>query len=154
MGVMNRKKIFLRLIAALCVGLLYLTYFQKLVVSLDETLSGQILVGSFNVCFQMEAQNRNLRKELEQAQNSTREIIDRLTSEIHEKQSLIEVLKAQVVLYREDFENERQDRQQAQSRLVVFEAELDELTKTAVSVNIKKIDFCCNLCAQTPQKVK
>jgi len=87
------------------------------------------------MCFrlQLEAQNHALRELLESARNSTKQTVDQLTSDVTEKQTLIEALQAQVVVYREDFENERQDRQRAQSRLVELDAELEELKKNTVS---------------------
>jgi len=53
--------------------------------------------------------------------------ITSLTDSLTEKQSTIDALKLQVVIYRQDFEAERQDREHAHSRIVELQTQLNEL---------------------------
>jgi len=53
--------------------------------------------------------------------------ISSLTENLVDKQSTIDTLQLQVVIYREDFQSERQDRERAQSQIAELQAQLSEM---------------------------
>ena len=57
-----------------------------------------------------------------------------LESISREKQSFIDMLQAQILVYREDFESERHDRERAQGKLMELKTELEYLKKRLVRI--------------------
>ena len=64
---------------------------------------------------------------LEARQRQLEQTISSLTQSLVDKQSTIDTLQLQVVIYREDFQSERQDRERAQSQIAELQAQLSEL---------------------------
>lgn len=94
---------------------------------------------------QLETTVESLRAQLESAHDVIRQLeqaIDQLSSNLesvaNEKQSFIDMLQAQILVYREDFECERHDRERAQGKLVELKTELDYIRQRLVSI------FVCN----------
>ena len=52
--------------------------------------------------------------------------INSLTESLVDKQSTIDTLQQQVVIYREDFQSERQDRERAQSHIAQLQLQINE----------------------------
>lgn len=67
---------------------------------------------------------------LEERQRQLEQTISSLTDSLAGKQSTIDTLQLQVVIYREDFQSEREDRERAQSQIAELQAQLDQLTES------------------------
>jgi len=67
---------------------------------------------------------------LEERQRQLEQTISSLTDSLASKQSTIDTLQLQVVIYREDFQSEREDRERAQSQIAELQAQLDQLTES------------------------
>jgi len=53
-----------------------------------------------------------------------------LTDSLADKQATIDMLQLQVIIYREDFQSEREDRERAQSQLSDLQLQLDQLRQS------------------------
>jgi len=60
---------------------------------------------------------------LEARQRQLEQTISSLTESLVDKQATIDTLQLQVVIYREDFQSERQDRERAQSQIAELQAQ-------------------------------
>lgn len=67
---------------------------------------------------------------LEERQRQLEQTISSLTDSLANKQSTIDTLQLQVVIYREDFQSEREDRERAQSQIAELQAQLDQLSES------------------------
>lgn len=67
---------------------------------------------------------------LEARQRQLEQTISSLTDSLANKQSTIDTLQLQVVIYREDFQSERQDRERAQSQIAELQAQLNQLEQS------------------------
>lgn len=55
--------------------------------------------------------------------------ISSLTESLVDKQATIDTLQLQVVIYRQDFQSEREDRERAQSQIAELQAQLNKLSQ-------------------------
>jgi len=67
---------------------------------------------------------------LEARQRQLEQTISSMTDSLANKQSTIDTLQLQVVIYREDFQSERQDRERAQSQIAELQAQLNQLEQS------------------------
>jgi chromosome condensin MukBEF ATPase and DNA-binding subunit MukB len=84
---------------------------------------------------QLEETIRCLQAHLQSAESSIEHLkstVDELRAAVDEKQTKIDVLQAQAIVYREDFNKERLDRQRAHCRLAELETDVDNYMKTMV----------------------
>jgi len=63
-------------------------------------------------------------------QQQLEQTISSLTDSLVEKQSTIDTLQLQVLIYREDFQSERQDRERAQRQIAELQVQLNELVQS------------------------
>ena len=71
-----------------------------------------------------------------------------LTDSLVDKQSMIDTLQLQVIIYREDFQTERRDRERAQSHIADLQAQIDDLIQsqhrtsaTATQPQVRRLDI-------------
>jgi len=89
---------------------------------------------------QLESRNRSLQAQLESTQDVAKQLeraVDELNGKLEsitrEKQSFIDTLQAQILVYREDFECERHDRERAHGKLAELKTELESVRMRLVS---------------------
>ena len=74
--------------------------------------------------------------------SSLEQTISSLTESLVDKQTTIDTLQLQVVIYRQDFQSERQDRERAQSQIVELQTQLNELVQQRASAAAASQQVC------------
>ena len=67
---------------------------------------------------------------LEARHRQLEQTVSSLTDNVVDKQSLIDTLQQQVIIYREDFQTERRDRERAQSHISELQTQIDDLIQS------------------------
>jgi len=79
---------------------------------------------------------------LEARQRQLEQRVSTLTDSVVDKQSMIDTLQLQVIIYREDFQTERRDRERAQGHIADLQAQIDDLIQAQHRTSAAATQVC------------